>query len=133
MRDLVFVSLENWDEIWRRNQFLCSGLARRFPQARILFVGKPLPILHVLRSGRVGQLLRPTIKAVPGQPNIHVMELIKLVPNALPGGRAINEAFNRSYIRRACGKAAPEAALFVAQSARCRSHGGAHGRTGCRL
>jgi hypothetical protein len=33
MRDLIFVSLENWDEIWRRNQLVCAEWARRHPLA----------------------------------------------------------------------------------------------------
>ena len=35
---LIFVFLEDWGEVWRRNQFLCAGLARRFPERKILFV-----------------------------------------------------------------------------------------------
>lgn len=31
MDDLIFVSLEDWDEIWWRNQFLCAGLASSCP------------------------------------------------------------------------------------------------------
>ena len=41
MRDLIFVSLENWDDVWRRNQFVCAALAKRFPEMKILFVGLP--------------------------------------------------------------------------------------------
>ena len=56
MHDLIFVSLENWDEVWRRNQFLCAGLARRFPDRKILFVGLPRDVSHGLRRGRLGAL-----------------------------------------------------------------------------
>src|SRR3989442_682630 len=51
-RDLIFVSMEDWDEIWRRNQFVCAELARRHPAMRILFVGLPRNISHDLRQGR---------------------------------------------------------------------------------
>lgn len=46
MRDLISVSLEDWDEVWRRNQFLCAGLARRFPDRKILFVGLARDVSH---------------------------------------------------------------------------------------
>jgi len=38
---LVFLSLEDWDDIWRRNQFVTAALARRHPKMKILFVGIP--------------------------------------------------------------------------------------------
>jgi hypothetical protein len=52
MHDLVFISLEDWDDIWRRNQFLCSGLAKRFPESKILFFGRPRLAHHAVRHGR---------------------------------------------------------------------------------
>jgi len=56
MRDLIFVSLEDWDEVWRRNQFLCAALARRFPEMKILFVGLPRNVSHGLRHGKLAEL-----------------------------------------------------------------------------
>jgi hypothetical protein len=38
MRDLLFLSLENWDDIWRRNQFIYAELASRHPGMKLLFV-----------------------------------------------------------------------------------------------
>lgn len=55
MSDLVVVSLEAWDEVWRRNQHLVSGLLARDPDLRVLFVEPPADPLHDLRSGRVPQ------------------------------------------------------------------------------
>jgi hypothetical protein len=37
-RDLAFLSLETWDDIWRPNQLFCAGYARRHPTANILYV-----------------------------------------------------------------------------------------------
>ena len=36
--ELVVCSLEAWDDVWRRNQFLVHEVQQRDPQARILFV-----------------------------------------------------------------------------------------------
>lgn len=50
MSDLVFVSLEAWDEVWRRNQYLVSGLLATDPSLRVLFVEPPDDPIHALRS-----------------------------------------------------------------------------------
>lgn len=52
MRDLVVVSLEVWDEVWRRNQHLVAGLLRTGAVDRVLFVEPPADPLHELRRGR---------------------------------------------------------------------------------
>ena len=112
MRDLIFLSLENWDEVWRRNQFLCADLARRFPRRRILFVGESvfLPQLaQELRShaGRVRArtALRRRFWRVPELPNIHVFNPIKPLPNPVPGARAINESWQIAQVKRAARRA----------------------------
>ena len=101
MRDLIFVSLENWDEVWRRNQFLCAGLARRFPDKKILFVGLPRDFSHSLRRGKVGEWRRASLAPVPELPNITVFRPLKLLPNTLGWGRRLNEALARRQIRQA--------------------------------
>lgn len=50
-RDLVVVSLEPWDEVWRRNQHLVAGLLAADPGLRVLFVEPPVDHLHDLRRG----------------------------------------------------------------------------------
>ncbi|HEX2856987.1 MAG TPA: glycosyltransferase [Propionibacteriaceae bacterium] len=52
MTDLVVVSLERWDEVWRRNQHLVAGLLRRDPQLRVLFVEPAADPLYDLRERR---------------------------------------------------------------------------------
>jgi glycosyltransferase involved in cell wall biosynthesis len=85
--DLVFVSLENWDEIWRRNQFLCAELAARFPGRKILFV-------EPARRGADA-----TLHPLAEYSNIVRLRPRKLAPNALPLGRQINEnAFRRAVV-----------------------------------
>jgi len=39
--DIVVVSLEAWDEVWRRNQYLVDGLLQQDPASRVLFVEPP--------------------------------------------------------------------------------------------
>jgi len=52
MTDLVVISLERWDGVWRRNQHLVAGLLRTDPDLRVLFVEPPDDPVHDLRSGR---------------------------------------------------------------------------------
>lgn len=52
MTDLVVLSLERWDEVWRRNQYLVHGLLATDPDLRVLFVEPPDDPLHDLRSRR---------------------------------------------------------------------------------
>ncbi len=99
MRDLIFVSLEEWDEIWRRNQFLCAGLARRFPDQKTLFCGPPRAVAQLLRRGDIAGLRHQATRAVPGLPNVHIMCPFRPLPNSLPGARRINEAAMRFQVR----------------------------------
>lgn len=52
MTDLIVVSLERWDEVWRRNQHLVDGLLRRDPDLRVLFAEPAADPLHDLASRR---------------------------------------------------------------------------------
>jgi len=101
MHDLIFVSLEDWDEVWRRNQFLCAGLARRFADRKILFVGLARDVSHGLRRGHLGALRAAPPVAVPEYPNITLLHPLKVFPNTLAWGRRANEALARRQIRQA--------------------------------
>ncbi|WP_427383675.1 glycosyltransferase [Janibacter sp. G56] len=50
-RELVVISLEPWDEVWRRNQHLVAGLLRADPGLRILFVEPASDPVHAVRLG----------------------------------------------------------------------------------
>lgn len=101
MHDLIFVSLEDWDEVWRRNQFLCAGLARRFPDRKILFVGLARDVSHGLRRGRLGALRPAPVQPVPEYPNVTLLRPLKVFPNTLSWGRRANEALARRQVWRA--------------------------------
>jgi glycosyltransferase involved in cell wall biosynthesis len=60
--DLVVISLERWDEVWRRNQHLLDGLLRADRELRVLMLEPPEDPLHALRRRtlpRRGRGLRP--------------------------------------------------------------------------
>ncbi len=64
MTDLVVLSLEPWDDVWRRNQHLVAGLLRRDPGLRVLFVEPPVDPLHDVLTGhapRRGHGVRPMV------------------------------------------------------------------------
>lgn len=52
MTDLVVLSLERWDQVWRRNQHLVAGLLRTDPELRVLFVEPVADPVHDLTSRR---------------------------------------------------------------------------------
>ena len=54
--DVICLSLEPWDEVWRRNQHLASEVLRLRPTLRLLFVGNPVDITWSLRHGRIPEL-----------------------------------------------------------------------------
>jgi teichuronic acid biosynthesis glycosyltransferase TuaH len=104
VRDVIFVSMEDWDVVWRRNQFLCAGLSKRHPDIKILFVGLARDFSHHLRRGRFMEMRRAArtrTRSVPGLPNITVVQPLKLLPNTLRAGRRFNEFMARANIRRA--------------------------------
>lgn len=99
--DVIFVSLEDWDEVWRRNQFICYGLARRFPDTKILFVGLTRDVSHAVRRGDWGTVRKTALWPVPEQPNITILQPLKLLPNTISWGRRFNEWFLRVQVYRA--------------------------------
>lgn len=98
--DLIFVSMENWDDVWRRNQFLCAAYAKRHPEANILFVGLPRDLSHAVRKGRWAELGHSDDWTPPGLPNITVTRPPKILPNTLTLGRRVNERLMEAHIRQ---------------------------------
>ena len=98
---VIFVSMEDWDEIWRRNQFICAELARKAANRRILFVGIQRNLLRCLRDGQWRLLLRDPTWRVPGRPNITVITTLRVFPERFQWGRRCNEWITRRHIRQA--------------------------------
>ena len=100
MRDLIFISLESWDEVWRRNQFVCAGLARRFPGMKILFVEPPRDVSHQIRKRNLAPLREKATRTLPDFPNITITRPLKLLPNSLKYGQKINQRLARRHLRK---------------------------------
>ncbi|NYF99041.1 glycosyltransferase family 4 protein [Janibacter cremeus] len=102
-QDLVVISLEPWDRVWRRNQHLLTGLLRADPSLRVLFVEPardPLHSMWIGHSPRTGRGLRRG----PHLPGVAPDALWLLEPTkALP--RRIDTHQDERWaaaIRRAC-------------------------------
>lgn len=83
-RDLVVVSLEPWDRVWRRNQHLLAGLLGQEPTLRILLVEPGTDPVHAVRIGerpRRGRGLRrgPHLPGVDPDA-LWLLEPTKLLP-----------------------------------------------------
>ncbi len=105
MKDILFIAMEDWDDVWRRNQPVAAGLAAR-PGRRVLFVGLAVDVSHRLRKARVRHLWRDVRRAgrfvnPPGLPNISVMKPVKWLPNTLGPCRAVNRWHERRQLRKA--------------------------------
>lgn len=87
-RRLLFFSLEDWDHVWRRNQFICADLLRRFRNLEILWVSPPYDLSHEPTRFDPRAL---KISRDPETPGLMVFKPLKLLPNVL--GRKINNFF----------------------------------------
>jgi teichuronic acid biosynthesis glycosyltransferase TuaH len=109
MNDILLISMEMWGRVWRRNQNLAVGLARQFPQQKILFVTLPVDLSNAVRCRHwktLGDLAKRALQParpepLPGYPNLFVFTPVKLFPHTLSIGRLMNQARTRAQIRRA--------------------------------
>jgi teichuronic acid biosynthesis glycosyltransferase TuaH len=99
---VVFVSLEPWDEIWRRNQFFCAGLLQRSIETKILFVQPPFDNSYALRTRKLGKI-RHTPSRIPSGygDRLHLLTPTKWFPTSIPLGRAWNEKHLLRQIKEA--------------------------------
>ena len=105
MHDLIFIGMEEWDEVWRRSQNLVAGLSRRFPDNRILFVGLSVDVSHAVRTRQWRRAASGCRSALPQRvadlPNVWTFSPRKILPDTLPPGRTSNRVQLRSQVRRA--------------------------------
>ncbi|MGE3328132.1 MAG: glycosyltransferase, partial [Acidimicrobiia bacterium] len=94
---IVVCSLEPWDEVWRRNQFLVQELLRRDPNRQILWVEPAFDVVHWLR-GRGGHRRRRGLRQVAGFPQVLQLQPRKVLPRKL--GRYADQSLARQ-VRRA--------------------------------
>lgn len=97
--ELIFVSLENWDDIWRRNQFVCATLIERNPKLKILFVQPALDVSNALRTGRFKLLLQPRERTIDADGRIVCTRGLKLLPNSWTWARKVNEWMLRRHLQ----------------------------------
>jgi glycosyltransferase involved in cell wall biosynthesis len=90
MRDVIFISLENWDGVWRRNQFLCAEWLRRYPGMRLLFVGRSRDFSHAVRTWRWDGLRQTAVRTLPDFPGLTLFNPLKLFPNSISACRSFN-------------------------------------------
>lgn len=107
---LVVLSLEAWDDVWRRNQYLVAELCRADPGLRVLFVEPAADPLHRLSRRslpRRGRGLRPA-PAVPGVAAGRVLlhQPTKWLPRRVDArvddrlARSVERATRRAGLRR---------------------------------
>jgi teichuronic acid biosynthesis glycosyltransferase TuaH len=99
---IVFISLEPWDEIWRRNQFLCDGLLSRSETTQIMFVQPPFDNSYALRSHNFKTIQFSASLVSEGYGNrLQLFTPTKWLPNTLPLGRKLNEISLANQVRGA--------------------------------
>jgi len=107
--DLVVVSLEAWDQVWRRNQHLVDGLLRAGRELRVLFVEPPVDPLHAIRRGawpRLGKGLRPgAVEAYGGR--LWLFEPTKWLPRRVDSQTDRRWANDVERAIRSLGMASP--------------------------
>jgi glycosyltransferase involved in cell wall biosynthesis len=79
--ELVVCSLEPWDEIWRRNQFLVDELLRRHPGLRVLFVEPPADVLFDVTQRRRPDM--PRFRRLSADGRLTAFRPLKALPRRL--------------------------------------------------
>lgn len=108
-RTIVLLSLEPWDGVWRRNQYLADGLLRADPHLRIVFVEPPRDLLHdsvARRRPSRGAGLR-TAEGYEGR--LTLFQPTKWLPRL---GGPLADSVLRSSLRRALQKSDVASALL---------------------
>lgn len=108
--DIIFVAMEDWDEVWRRNQPIAAEFARRAPGRRLLYMGLPIDISHGIRKLSPAPLRRAfrssrSLASPAGFENIFLFNPVKWLPNTLPFCQRFNRWLERRQLRRACKRA----------------------------
>ncbi len=104
--DVICCSLEDWDEVWRRNQFFVRELLELETSARVLFVEPPIDVPHDLRRGRF-RGARPRLRAVVGVPRVWAIKPVKFLPRVAGGTADRRLAAQVERARRELGFASP--------------------------
>ncbi len=83
--DVVCFSLEPWDEVWRRNQWLSTELLRLRPSLRLLFAELPVDVIWSLFQRKMPH--RAGLRAIGDSGRLWAMAPYKWAPRRVwPGG-----------------------------------------------
>jgi teichuronic acid biosynthesis glycosyltransferase TuaH len=98
---LLFFSLEDWNEVWRRNQFFCAELVKRYPNLEVLWVCPVADAAFSMAKGAFREILdvRLTPYSVAEFPAIKLIKPLKVLPNKI--GKKLNESLIKSSIQSA--------------------------------
>lgn len=111
MTDLVVISLEAWDDVWRRNQYLLAGLLERAPTLRVLFVEPPSDPLHDIRRGRLPRFAhRRVIHSIDGG-RLVALRPVKWLPRRLHPHA--DEGLARAVLREARRRGMSDPILWI--------------------
>jgi glycosyltransferase involved in cell wall biosynthesis len=111
MTDIVVISLEAWDSVWRRNQHLVSRLLSGDETMRVLFVEPPADPLHELRSGRRPSLGRRVRERRDVQSRLWTLRPLKALPRRVD--RNADKRFAGSVVRAAHRLGMTEPVLWI--------------------
>lgn len=101
MTDLVVLSLEAWDQVWRRNQHLVAGLLRADPTMRVLFVEPAADPLYAALADRAFPRLGAGLRPGPDLSGIDAGRLWLLQPTKwLP--RRVDPRADRRWAATVC-------------------------------
>ena len=110
--DLIYIALEPWDEVWRRNQPLCAELARSGASKRIVYVEPPrvVPYWFVRPLMRRADFKRRGLRAVKGRggqaiEGIWAFAPLQILPNTFAALRAFNQWHERQQLRAVARRA----------------------------
>lgn len=81
--DVVVASLEPWDDVWRRNQFLVRELLAADPGLRVLWIEPPVDLLHSVLTGRGLPRIDRSLRPVPGTPRVVRFRPVKWLPRVV--------------------------------------------------
>lgn len=99
---ILFFSLEHWDDVWRRNQFICDGLLRRHPDLEILWVGPATDLWRshpgVSSTQKLGIIYKPSADL----PRLTALRPYKPLPNII--GKWLNQTCLKIQVNAALQK-----------------------------
>jgi glycosyltransferase involved in cell wall biosynthesis/GT2 family glycosyltransferase len=120
---VVVCSLEAWDEVWRRNQFLVRELVATDPQLRVLFVEPPYDYGHRLRGGS-GPRRATGLRSVGTDGRVVAFQPAKWWPRLL--GPFADRSLRRQVVRAADAMGMKDPTLWINDAA----YASLRGRTG---